>query len=137
MATFYSCKNAVVRGNGNVWIANQWTVEESADEIDTSNFEAGGYSDAINGLLTARITIEFPFDGGNNPFDAGFMGLGLGTNLSLYLNGTAGPRFLFPTVLIHASTTPSDVKSNGKGTVRMRNKGSYSRPTGVISIIAA
>lgn len=141
---FYSCSQARVRLNGAVYPANIWTPTVTPDEGDTSNFEAGGVTDAINCLLTCRVQLEIIIDGSNNPWDEGLMVPTPAegpypTNLALYLNGITtvdgfvGPRWLFPLYLIGETSAPSDVKSFGKGTVKIRNKGPWFYPTGAIA----
>jgi len=130
--TPFSAKNAKVRLNGNTFTAKSWTVEATADEIDVSNFEGNGFSDAIGGLKNATITVEYDFDGQSNPFDAPItLAPGqTGTNVRLYLNGTTGPYWSFPSVLVTATPNSANVKEALKGTIRMRNKGTYTAPTG-------
>jgi hypothetical protein len=131
--TPFASTAAAVRLNGVTLTAKQWTVEESVDELDTSNFEGGGYSDRIAGLKTARVTIEIDLDGQANPWDLNAYSGSTLTNVFLYLNTTAGPKWQFPSFLVLAGTNPSDVKSNGKLTIRGANKGTYTKPTGVIA----
>lgn len=137
---FYSCKRGRVRFNGTLYPANMWTPTESPDELDTSSAESGGVTDAINGMFTLRFQIELVIDGAVNPWDAGFMvptpsNGPFPTNLYLFLNDTTGPFWFLPYYLIGEVSAPSDVKSFGKGTIKVRNKGGFTRPTGSISSV--
>ena len=139
---FYSSKLGKIRLNGTLYPANIYTPTETPDELDTSNAESAGLTDAINGMTTLRVQLEIIIDGAVNPWDLGIMvptpsNGPFPTNLSLYLNDTTGPRWFFPYYLIGECSAPSDVKSFGKGTVKIRNKGTYSRPAGAISNVFA
>ena len=58
MATPFLAKNAVVRVNNNVFIANQWTFNASTDTLDASNFEQpSAFKVWVKGLRQAEVTI--------------------------------------------------------------------------------
>lgn len=135
---FYSNKVSKVRFNGALYPVSNSTLTETPDEGDTSNAESGGVTDAINCMFTLRGQLEIVIDGANNPWDLGIMvptpSTGpYPTNLKIFLNDTTSPFWLLPYYLIGECTTPQDVKSFGKGTIKFRNKGAYTRPTGAIA----
>ncbi len=133
--TPFSAKNAKVRVNSTVVTSKKWTVEIDGGDNDITNFEGGGFSDTIGGILSATITVSFDYDSSLNMFASG--GLNLvpgqkGTNLILYLNDTTNATacWTFPSFLVCPHTTDADVKANMAGTYKFKNKGSFTAPTG-------
>jgi hypothetical protein len=130
-----SGKNAQVVCNGANVAVKEWTCQLTVAESDVTNTETQGYTD----VETNAIGIEFDgvadFDADHNPLDAP-RGLVPGqnvTNVQIYLNGIGGS----PITMAKAKVLPSTIKASVKEmigfTFKLKNKGSFSLPTGVIS----
>ena len=65
-----SAVNASIRIGNAVLYGAKWDVNESPEELDTSNFEGGGYSDRIVGMKDVSVDVEGYLDGGQNQFDS-------------------------------------------------------------------
>lgn len=137
MATFFSAKNAKVRIGAIVLTAKKWDVKMSVGDIDVTNFEGAGYSDVIAGIKSAQVTIEVDIDGALNPFDtAPSPAMTPGTTLStvkLYLNDTTAGFWSFPSCLVMDCSNPMDVKAGATCTFTLKNKGTFSAPTGTLA----
>ena len=130
--TPYSAKNAKVRINGTVLTSKKWTVEADGGDNDTSNFEGAGFTDTIGGLKGAVVTIEFDHDSSANMYAAPLSctpGTTISSNL-LYLNDTTSPFWSFPSALVLPGTMSADVSKNMAGTLKFKNKGTFSYPSG-------
>ena len=132
--TPFSAKNAQVRFNGNIFTAKKWSVEVDGGYIETTYFEGGGYSDRIAAIKSIVATITFDYDSSANMF-AGSLNLfpgTVGTNAILYLNGTANVNacWTLPSFLVCPVTNDAGVKDNFAGTIKIKNKGSFTGPTG-------
>ena len=128
-----SAKDAKVRINGNTFVSQQYDVDESVDEIDTSSAEDNGYGDLIGNLSRATVTVQGMMDAGNNPFDTPLditPGTTL-TNVKLYISGTSLAYWDFPSVLVVSVRHGANVRSGGH-TINwtFKSKGQYSEPTG-------
>ncbi len=129
-----SAVNANVRIGATVFYGASWNVKENPEILDTSNFEGGGFSDAIPGMYTVNVDVEGFFDASQNPFDSPPL-LGAGSILStvkLYLNTVSGPFWLFPVVLITSTETSAEAKGSKPLWFKFsfQNKGSWTEPTG-------
>lgn len=136
MAVFYSAKNAKIRiGAGAVTFASKkWVGDDKVDELDTSNFETAGFTDRIAGLADIVLTIDMDIDGAN-PWD-GAVNLRKGTiltNVRAYLNDLTGPYFSLPVAIVLSGPVTHDVKQTGQMQVVIKNKGTWSYPTGTIA----
>ena len=132
MATPFSAKNAKVRYSATTAITmKEWSVEHDVGEIDTSNFEGAGYTDRIAGLKDVTITLTMDYDSGANPLDiTGFYPGSNVTNLRLYLNDTTSPYWSFPSAICLKVSEPAKVKEGMPITFTLKNKGTFSLPTG-------
>ncbi len=111
----------------------KWNVEVDGGDNDTTNFEGGGYSDTIGGVKSIVVTITFDYDSSADMFNGAGLGLlpgNTGTNLILYLNGTAKVQacWTLPSFLVCPLTNDADVKANMAGTLKIKNKGSFTAP---------
>lgn len=134
MATPFSAKNANVRYNTNtVIVAREWNVDMDADEIDTTNFEGGGFTDRITGNKDCTFTITAHFDSSTNPLDVvGFQPGDNITNVRLYLNSTTSPYWSFPSAKCLKVSLPMKAKDTEGAilTWTFKNKGTFTAPTG-------
>ncbi len=128
-----SAKNASVRIGATVHYATEWTVNPTADELETSNFEGGGFGDETTGLTRCEISCKGWLDCSANPYDAP-LSLTPGTvltNLKFYLNTVAGPFWLFPSAVVLTSPM-SGVQVTGLLPFEFtaKAKGTFTAPTG-------
>jgi hypothetical protein len=147
MAAFrpLSAKNAKVRISTfvgttetiNVYTAKKWSVNPTADELDTTNFEGDGFGDRIAGILDAEFTVDADWDSNNNNYlDPPDIVPGAEIfNVKLFLDGdepismTTDPRFwFFPSALV--LSVPSNAEVRGLLTISFtaKNKGIYYPP---------
>lgn len=118
--------------------ANKWTAEMTGDPLDVSNFEGGGYSDVITGLLTLKITLELDLDAqsaATNPWDATGPGLIPSTtlaNVRAYQTGTSSPFWGMAVAKVLSCSQPMDVHDKGKATFTIQNKGLFLVPSGAL-----
>lgn len=131
---FFAAYNASVRINGNTLIAKKWEVNNKADKLDVSNFEGGGFKEYIGGMVDCDVSIEFDWYGtaGGNPFDAPLSILPSTalTNVRLYVNGTAGPFWSFPSFFVESVTNTADTKQQMTLRVTGSSTGTFTDPTG-------
>lgn len=136
MLTTFSAKNAVIRvgpvGPYQIMTAKKWVVTPKTDKNDSTNFEGGGFTEnGSPGPYSADFTIEFDENAQLNYYDSTLWSPGLhSTSLRLYLNGTSGPSWYFPSYLIEQGPQTADVRQNMAGTITGCNHGPFYYPTG-------
>lgn len=131
---FFSAKNAKVRlgAGATVLTAKSWTVTSEADELDTTNFESGGYTEVIGGIKKLTVQIEIDWDSAANPFDSPrsiIPGSTIST-VKLYVNDTTGPYWSIPTLFIRSVSNPAEVRQTVRVSINGTGSGSYTLPTG-------
>lgn len=121
-----------VGGTPRTLYATEWEEDESAEELDFSNFESGGYRTRIPGLKNLRMTISGWVDVGANPHDTPlFLNSGQTlTNVGAYYSGTAGPLWLMPSALVVNVRETARVDDMVRYTATLLSKGTYTLPTG-------
>lgn len=136
MATFYSAKNAKVRvgsaGSSTTGVtisSKRWRVTPEVDEINTTNFEGAGLYECIAGIIKATVELTLDDDGAANIFDLGIRA-GAFVSLRLYLNGTTGPYWYFPNVLIRSPNQEADVTAAMANTISGTGTGTFTYPSG-------
>jgi hypothetical protein len=106
-------------------------IEYTAQEIDTSNSESGGYTSRIAGFYDAKITLELDWDSGNGtPFGTPY-NLDPGAQVSIYIypGGTAGASWQFPIAQVLTAPSKLEVKSAVGGSITLGNFGQFTKPT--------
>lgn len=147
--TPFSAKNAMIRisaagvaptANDYVLTGTSWNVRPVSNKNDTTNFEGGGYGDAIGSILEADISIsDINQDALVNPYDspvsATAMNLVPGNvvSLHLYLWKTGGPFWEFLNALVVETPETAQVRANMKYAVTLYGKGLFSFPTGTVN----
>lgn len=113
-----------------------WEVNPDAAEHRSDNTGDAGYSNRITGIHNCTFTITLSFDASSNPLDQP-VNFKSGQDLNavkLFLNGTSGAFWLFPTARVLATPMASRVGDGPtKITVNLGNKGTFSTPTGTFS----
>ena len=144
-----STKNGLVDIGGNSMLSPKWTVEISADEIDVTTFESGGFTDYITSYVDANVSIDCFYDLGENPFDpnaAPSILVGKVVYCKLWLvrtggrnglpigNANAAPvncNFHFPSLLITRLNSVVAVRDAVRYDFNGRNKGYFLYPGAV------
>ncbi len=135
MATydFFSGKSASFGLNGTNYVGNDgWEAEDAPQELRTDNTADAGYSNRIIGTKDLVITLTMNWDASADPFDTPinlYAGAVL-TNAKFYLNGTSSPFYLMPSALVLSSPVSAKVGDKVSVTVKIANKGTFTRPTG-------
>lgn len=136
MATFYSAKNAKVRigtagsSTTNTTItAKRWRVTPRNPAINTTNFESGGSKEVIASINEYDVEITLDDDGAANMFDLGIKA-GQFVSLKLFLNGTAGPYWLFYNFYIESPSQEADVSAAMGDTISGTGSGTVTYPAG-------
>jgi hypothetical protein len=136
MATFYSAKNAKVRfgsaGSSTTsytLTAKRWRVTPRNPAINTTNFESGGNKEVIASINEYDVEITLDDDGAANMFDLGIKA-GQFVSLKLFLNGTAGPYWLFYNFYIESPSQEADVSAAMGDTISGTGSGTVTYPTG-------
>ncbi len=137
---FFSGKSASFSINSTAYTGNDgWTVEESPTELRTDNTAGAGFSDRIIGSKDINVTIEQNWDASANPLDTPinlYPGSVL-TNLKLFLNGASSPFWLLPSALVLSVSNPAKVNEKVTLSIKIGNKGTFTRPTGSFTASAA
>lgn len=130
--TPFAAKNAKIRiGAATVLTAKLWTVEVSADDLETTNFEGGGLHENIAGIRKLTFSIELDDDGAQNTFDLTVTaGTVMASTIKLYLNGVGGPFWLVSYPFIKSVGHRADVKSTMGLTIQGNGTGSFTYPIG-------
>lgn len=132
-----SAKNAKVRvgaGGGAVFTAKKWRVTPKTGMADTTNFEGNGYGEGIGTIIEADIEItEADWDGNANPYDgppSPDLQPGNIVEVTLYISGTGGPSWSFPTALVLEAPNDADVRGTVKISAKLYGNGEFTYPTG-------
>lgn len=137
--TPFSAKNARVRIGGAVFTAKAWLVTPKTDKIDTTNFEGGGFGDAIGGIVEAEISIDdSDWDGQANPYDnPPNLRPGQVVPVQLYVNApgaapaVGGPSWSFAQALVLEVPSQARVRESVKlPSIKLYGKGTFSYPGG-------
>ncbi|NIQ15941.1 MAG: hypothetical protein GTO02_16565 [Candidatus Dadabacteria bacterium] len=122
----------------NEFCAEDWEIEEIAEEHDTTNTCSAGVEEVEFGVKHLEGTINYTWDVANNPWDTTTPNLGAGTkhgDSKLYLHAASGagsqdgPFFQFGLAIQrHRNSIP--VKGKVTGVITFRSYGTYTLPTG-------
>lgn len=114
-----------------------WAVNASGSEGATNNTQDAGYTNRIVTLRDAEITLDLDWDAGANLMAATptlYPGT-IVTGLKCFLDapGSSGVYWLFPSAVV--MTTPMQAKVGDviKWTVTLKNKGTFTPPTGTFT----
>ncbi len=128
---FHAGYNAQVQIDDVVFCAIRWSVNESVEDLDTTNFCGDGYATRIRGIRQAEITIEMNWDETNNfnmtPPNAQ---VGEKVNIELFPDFDSNPtdQYSFTSVLVTGINFDVDVRGLVKTTLTGMSDGSYSIP---------
>ncbi len=128
---FHAGYNAQVQIDDIIFCAIRWSVNESVEDLDTTNFCGDGYATRIRGIRQAEITIEMNWDDGNNFFMVPPNAqVGEKINIELYpdFDSNPGDAYVFPSVLITGINFDVDVRGLVKTTLTGMSDGTYSIP---------
>lgn len=108
----------------------KWNVDPKVEIVEFKNSKTGTFAQKEATYQDCPFTIEVDYDFDANPFGV-TPGLKVGTVLTdvkLYLRGTAGDYWDFPTSIVVG--TPQSVESEGKvtTTINCTNSGPYGYP---------
>jgi hypothetical protein len=131
--TFHSGFNGKATINGNEVPITLWSVNPGVRVAATDNSMSGGFMlREASGGKTASYTITLDHDFDANPFATPY-GLVIGskiTNVKLFLNGTAGLFWNFPSSVV--TSTPQQAQHSGTDmigvTVNCDSDGSFDLP---------
>ncbi len=128
---FHAGYNAQVEIDSVVFCAIRWSVNESVEDLDTTNFCGDGFATRIRGIRQAEITIEMNWDETNNfnmtPPNAQ---VGEKVVIELYPDVDSNPadKYDFGSVLVTGVNFDVDVRGLVKTTLTGMSDGSYSIP---------
>lgn len=136
--TPFSARNASIRINNVVFVAKHWEVKPKTAPADVTNFEGGGYGDAIGTILEADVDIDdadmdataMPYNNPPNLIPTTFL-----ENVFLYMAGVASPFWNFPSMLVTDVPNRARVREAMKFSVRLYGKGQFAFPSGVVNVI--
>ena len=144
-----SAKNAKVFIGNIALVAKKWSVNPIVDELDTTNFEGGGYGDRIGGITDAEYTVELDFNSDLNAITTQYtnsfknppniVANATLTDVRLYLGNTGnvvGPSpttlgtwcWHFPSSLVLSVPTMAEVRGLVTLTFTAKSKGIYNYP---------
>lgn len=131
MTTPYVGKNARVQVAATNLYKSMWRVSERSTDIDTYNFESGGYGEQSMGKIQAEFTFSGYWDSAQNPHtDPPNLNPGQSiTGVKLYLNTTDDVYWDIPNAEVISATTTAEADSTIKYEVTCKSHGSYTRPT--------
>ncbi len=128
---FHAGYNAQVQIDGVTFCAIRWSVNESVEDLDTTNFCGDGYATRIRGIRQAEITIEMNWDETNNfnmtPPNAQ---VGEKVAIDLWPDVDSNPTDIydFSSVLVTGINFDVDVRGLVKTTLTGMSDGSYLIP---------
>ncbi len=128
---FHAGYNATVGIESIIFCATRWSVNESVEDLDTTNFCGDGYATRIRGIRQAEITIEMNWDDTNNffmlPPNAQ---VGEKILIELYPDFDSNPvdKYNFSSALITGINFDVDVRGLVKTTLTAMSDGSYIIP---------
>lgn len=130
-----STKKCKVQIDGVTLLANKWTVEIHADEIDVTTFESGGFAEYLASYVDAMVTVDAFWDPDDNPF-ANAPDITVANELSevkLFLRrAEANDCFVFPTLVVLSCVTDAVVRDAIRFNFTGRNKGVFYYPGNVV-----
>jgi len=130
MDDFRSGKTGTATINGTELAVTDWSVTPGVEIVRFRNSRTGTYDQKEGTFRDASGTISFDYDFDQSPWGAP-LSLEEGdtvTNVRLYLNGTSGPYWEFPSAVI--TGTPQSLSTAGKITtsINFENSGVFTRP---------
>lgn len=131
-----SAKNSRVVIGGIAVASKQWTVNVEADELETTNFESGGFHENIAGIRKLTFSIELDYNASLNLHEAGggtVLAGSIISSIKLYINAPAaaqGPFWLLSYAFIKSVSPRADVKSTYSVTIQGNATGTFTYPTG-------
>lgn len=148
VGTFRSGKQGRVLFGGTACRLNSWTVEDSGESLDTTNFESwtNAYGDTstsmgrsfqqgVIGQEVATFSVDGNWDASANPMDAtpGIYTRDDGPAMLLYLNRTDATFYQFYATRIFGANVACDSKGLVTFSFNGASQGPYLRPTGSVA----
>lgn len=125
-----SAKAAKVRIGATTMYHTNWTVDDTINYADTTNFESAGYAEQVGCIKQLKVTLSGWLDVGANPFDTPNISAGQRVNLNLYYQNTSGPVWAIPTFDIESAKVTANVKEEIKLEITGKSHSTYTDPTG-------
>jgi hypothetical protein len=112
-----------------------WEVSPEAAEHRTDDTASNGYATRILGIRNCTFSMTCNFDAANNYLESPeSLGIGQTVNqVKLYLNGTAGTFWSFPTARVISTPMSSRVGDVTTVTINCANDGTFTAPTGTFT----
>lgn len=137
MATYHSGQTGTAMIGGNEVPLKNWNVNPGNRIASTDNSKSGGFVlRESSGGKTAQFGFQIDYDFDASPFSAPTT-LVIGqkiTNVKLYLHGTAGDYWNFPSAVIE--TTPMNLQHTGTDmvdvTITCQSDGTFTYPGGTV-----
>lgn len=110
----------------------RWDVTFRGDNLDTVNFQSGGYDEGIIGIAGCEWSSGGDWDAGRNAYDAppGFYPRDDLAALLLYANVTDNVGWNFPYARVLSSTNGAEVRGKVSFQASGMSQGTFTRPTG-------
>ena len=118
---------AKIGGMAPVFISGnyQWSVEETAQELDKTTAEDAGYSNTDDGIYSATVELSGYLDLADGDYTAIRRGT-LISNLKLYIDkDDATASFVFATAKVFRSTMSAEVNGKVEWRATIKNQGTY------------
>jgi hypothetical protein len=125
--------------NGTELYITGWSVDNEAEEHDTTNTGGSGYGDLITGTKRLTATVDLNWDASINPMDnpPNLVAGATITTTKLYLDGKSSPYWLLPSAKVTRVNATSRVGSVTTFSVTIRSKGTFTPPTGTFTPASA
>lgn len=127
-------KNSRVQINATNLKKARWNVNENLEEIDTVNFESGGYDEGIGGISGCDWSLGGLWDANKNAFDdpPGLYPRDDLATLRFYENVTDNVRWSFTYARVRSATNGAEVRQGVTFESSGKSQGSFTRPTGSV-----
>lgn len=130
-----SGKNSRVVVGGTTLNQSRFDVTLNGDDLDTTNFESGGYGEGILGIQECDASFGGDWDAGDNPIDANGDPPGLYprddlADLQLYQNVTDATYWDFGYFRIRSARNGSEVRGKVSFECSGKSQGIFVLPTG-------
>lgn len=127
-----SAKGARISANSTILNFAKWDVDDSADKIDTTNFESGGQGQGTVGIETCRHNGGGLWDAARNSYDSppAIFPQETFPNMLYYLNAVANVFWNFPLALLLSTKNSAEVRGAVMFDWSGESNGPFSRPTG-------
>lgn len=127
MATFHAGNQGTATINAVELAVVSWSVDPSVEIARFRNSKTAGFTVKEATWKEATFSIEVDWDFDLNPFAA----VGLGTtvtNVKLFLRGTGGQFWLFPSAIVVGTPQRTEVDGKVTTTINLENSGTFTAP---------